>query len=114
MAFMSSARLQELSKERRMFERRCMQFGSWLITLDGSRCLKCQTRDMSPAGARVFLSEEFKLPRNVYLIDLSDRMAYEADIAWQRSPELGLTFIRAHRLDELAGPLDVAVRSLVA
>jgi hypothetical protein len=114
MAFVSGARAQTVARERRRSERRRVLFGSWLITPDGAICVKCQTRDVSPEGARIFVSGQTRLPKSLYFVNLYDRLAYEAITVWQRSPEIGLSFRRAYRLDELSAPLDTTIMGLVA
>jgi hypothetical protein len=114
MAFLSGARAQAVARERRRSERRRVLFGSWLVTPDGAICVKCQTRDVSPEGARIYVGDRTRLPHSLYFVNLYDGLAYEATTVWERSPEMALSFKRAYRLDELRAPLDTTIMGLVA
>ena len=91
-------------ENRRQSERRKVLWGARLANLEGSRYLKCMARDISSAGARVDIETQQFVEDRAYFLDLRSRMAYEAKIVWQKSPELGLQFIRSYRFDELPSP----------
>jgi len=96
---------------RRQAERRKVLWGARLANLNGDRYLCCLTKDISSAGARVSVDEQF-LDRTAYFLDLRNRFAYEARVVWQRPPELGLEFIRGYRFDEVPSePLRRAIES---
>ena len=86
---------------RRQVERRKVLWGSRIANFDGTRYTKCETRDISAAGARVHLDDPQYLSERVYFMDMRNRLAYEARIAWQKAPELGLQFVRSYRFDEV-------------
>ncbi len=92
------------SDERRKAPRRRVLFGSRLASIEGGQYLRCTTRDISSAGARVHIDgQQFSLDRAFYL-DLRSQLAYEARVVWNKSPELGLQFIRTYRFDEIPSP----------
>jgi hypothetical protein len=90
-----------LQKNRRQAERRKVLWGSRLASLDGVRYMRCVTRDISSAGARVSIDDQQFQGEEAYFLDLRNRFAYEAKVVWQRPPELGLQFIRGYRFDEV-------------
>jgi hypothetical protein len=91
-------------ENRRQTERRKVLWGARLANLEGSRYLRCLTRDISSAGARVDIETQQFPEDRAYFLDLRSRMAYEAKIVWHKTPELGLQFIRSYRFDELPSP----------
>jgi hypothetical protein len=88
-------------RDKRQAARRRVLWGSRLANLDGSRYLRCFTRDISFTGARVSIENEHFIEDRAWFLDLRNRFAYEAKVVWKRPPELGLEFARGYRLDEL-------------
>ena len=103
MAFITGEKLKALS-ERRVSERRRVNIGSWVTSLDGTLVVACQTRDASASGVRVHPKETQTLPKTVYYLDVKDRMAYEAIVRWQEKTEAGLEFMKAYRFMDLPTP----------
>jgi hypothetical protein len=103
MAFISGEKLKALS-ERRVVERRRVNIGSWVTSLDGTMVLACQTQDASPSGVRVQPKETQTLPKTVYYLDVKDRMAYEAIVRWQEKNQAGLEFMKAYRFMDIPSP----------
>ena len=101
-------RLQQ--KNRRQDERRKVLWGARLVSLDGNRYLRCITRDISCAGARVSIEDQQFLDAHTFFLDLRTRFAYEAKVVRQRPPELGLQFVRGYRFDEM--PSDLLRRAI--
>ena len=91
----------KMQQERREAPRRRVHWGARIASLDGVRYMRCVVRDFSSTGARADLEGQQVLDSMVWLLDLQQRLAYEARIAWRRSPELGLHFLRCYRFDEL-------------
>ncbi|MEY4965625.1 MAG: hypothetical protein RL274_1208 [Pseudomonadota bacterium] len=89
---------------RRLAERRRVLWGSRIAHLDGSRYTKCETRDISVAGVRIFLEDQQYVCDRLYFLDMRNRLAYEARVIWQKSPEMGLQFLRSYRFDEVPSP----------
>lgn len=44
------------------------------------------------------------IPTRIYLLDIRNRVAYEAEVAWSRPPEYGLSFLKALPLAEISDP----------
>lgn len=78
-----------------------MLWGSRLASLAGDHYLRCTTRDISAAGARVNIQDQTFQGNSAYFLDLRNRFVYEARVVWQKPPELGLEFIRGYRFDEV-------------
>ncbi|MES2472519.1 MAG: PilZ domain-containing protein [Pseudomonadota bacterium] len=89
---------------RRQVERRKVLWGSRIANLDGSRYIKCETRDISAAGARIHLEDQQYVSERLYFMDMRNRIAYEARVIWQKAPEMGLQFLRSYRFDEVPSP----------
>lgn len=100
--------------ERRAAPRRRVMFGSWLVTPDGNHVVQCQTRDFSATGARVALDDARAFAQGVCLLDMRNRLAYESRVAWQKSPEMGLEFLKVYRFDEVPAPLRGVVEQVCA
>ena len=92
---------QKAGLERRATARRRVLWGSRIAHLDGNYCVNCQIRDISPTGARILLHDQQLIPRSVYLLDMQNRLAYEALVVWLKAPEFGLQFIKLYRFDEV-------------
>jgi len=98
--------------ERRGEARRKIQWGCWLAAPDGGGLVQCQARDFSPGGARVTVDDQRTLPATVCLLDMRNRLAYEARVAWRKAPELGLQFLKVWRFDEVPENLRAAVAAV--
>ena len=88
-------------EEKRLAPRRKVLWGARLANLDGTRYLRCLTRDISVSGARVDIETQPFPEDSAWFLDLRSRMAYEARVVWHKAPELGLQFLRSYRFDEL-------------
>lgn len=100
MAFISGEKLKAQS-ERRVAERRRVNIGSWVASIDGALVVACQTRDASASGVRIHPKETQTLPQNLFYLDVQHRMAYEAIVRWQERGEAGLEFVKAYRFMDL-------------
>src|SRR5271169_5635662 len=69
-----------------------------ISAVDGEFSVRCTIVDQSETGARVRIEEPLHLPARFYLIDLHDKAAYKARLAWSAAPEYGLMLIRKHDL----------------
>lgn len=99
-------------QERRAAPRRKVLWGSWLASADGSGLVPCMTHDISPSGARVALDDPRFVPATVCYFDMRHRLAYEARVAWRKTPEMGLEFLKAWRFDEAPERLQAAVATV--
>ena len=90
-----------MQKNRRQSERRKVLWGSRLASMGGDHYMRCTTKDISSAGARISIEDQQFQESDAYFLDLRNRFAYEARVVWKRPPELGLQFIRGYRFDEV-------------
>ncbi len=76
------------------------------VTYDkGRTSLRCAIRDISSTGARIEISRSNPLPAIVHLVDLPQRIAYEASVVWRRPPLYGLAFVQSQPLSSADTPL---------
>jgi hypothetical protein len=78
--------------------------GAKLVYGDGAFTLDCVVRDISVDGARVKLPQGQAVPDRLFLVEIRSGIAYEAQVAWKRHPEIGLTFIHQFGLREASTP----------
>jgi hypothetical protein len=67
----------------------------------GSYVRDCTIRDISASGARITLTQPQSIPDTVYLLDLVNRMAYEAVVVSQRAGGCGLKFGKTQKLADV-------------
>ncbi len=106
----SSVKLPGAGLDKRKVERRRTLFRGRVAHLDGSYCIDCAIRDLSDTGARVRVGALQRLPDAVYLLDLRNRLAYEASVSWRKSPDFGLHFLKRYDFDDALSP---ALRRLI-
>jgi hypothetical protein len=58
----------------------------------GSHSFDCTFRDLSESGARITVKRNAELPSDFYLINIRDRVAYEAQAVWNDGAEAGVVF----------------------
>ena len=84
---------------------RCRVTVAGMLTFPAaSKPIECTIRDLSGTGARVALHTNQLVPREMYLINMRDRLAYRADVEWRTSIELGLVFRDTYSLFGLTDP----------
>lgn len=84
---------------------RCRVTRAGLLTFsEGAKTFECTIRNLSDTGARIALRTTQLVPRDIHLINVRDRMVYDATIEWRTSTEFGLAFHRACALAELTDP----------
>ncbi len=62
-------------------------YGENLLTLDVT------IRNWSAKGARVRLPTQAPLPAEIFLLNVRERTAYRAKVAWRRHPDIGVVFL---------------------
>lgn len=80
------------SSEHRRAPRRDVLVGGLLIHGRAAQAEPCVIRDISATGARVKLKSVQFLSRPLYVVIAKTGAAFEADIAWCREAEIGLSF----------------------
>ncbi len=71
---------------------------------EGRYSLDCEIRDISAGGARIGLANGQPIPQVVFLIDIRNRVAFEAEVASDRAPEFGLKFRQTFPLGQRIDP----------
>ena len=91
--------------ERRPNKRRARTLLGGIVShLDGSRSFNCVIRDLSEEGARIAFLKNQYFPSKIYLINVRDRLAYDAEVVWNNGAQAGLKFKMVHRLPNHNGP----------
>lgn len=83
-----------------------------LLILDDNRSCACRIVDISETGARVRLPTMMPLPDRMWLLNTSDRMAYEVALAWRTDAEAGLNFLSKRDLKDPSTDRDRALNAL--
>ena len=78
--------------ERRPSVRRRALLGGIIICDEGHQSFSCIIRDVTVGGARVTIPNRLIAGR-VYLINIREECAYEANVVWARTTEAGLSFL---------------------
>jgi hypothetical protein len=85
--------------------RKQVQFSAFLSADKGTTHFGCTIRDLSETGARVRLTRNIDLPAIVHLVDVTNKIAYEAAVVWRRAPLYGLAFTNSYKLSSTETPL---------
>ena len=81
--------------ERRPIARKKVLFSAVAVQEFGRNTIACQVRDISAKGAKIAVSRNVDLPRDLHLIIVRDYTAYRAQLVWRKADEAGLAFIEA-------------------
>ena len=75
-----------------------------IVTFDGGgQHFTCTIHDISETGARIgFRGQPF--PSAIYLINMRDRLVYDATVIWARKCEAGLKFLKSIPLSKIKDP----------
>jgi len=86
--------------DERKFARRRIPLSAKMTDVAGKLVIACTIRDMSMVGAQVSLPMAEPIPETVYLVDITNRAAYKANVVWWRPHSVGLAFQETIALDE--------------
>lgn len=70
----------------------------------GDSSVNCTIRDLSETGARVVAAKGAHIPAHFYLINIRDRVAYEASLVRSEGAEAGVVFKKTLALSGLTDP----------
>ena len=84
----------------RKFERKRIPLKSRLLDINGTTLSDCTIVDLSLVGAQISLPTADSIPERVYVVELTNRVAYEARVAWWRPNAAGLAFQEVYKLDD--------------
>jgi hypothetical protein len=88
--------------DRRPERRRRTLLGGRVSYDDGAHVFDCTIRDLSTGGARITVPGHQPIAPHVYLINIRDRVVYEAVVVWNRGGHAGLSFRRTTPIADLA------------
>ena len=90
--------------EQRKAPRKAVLLTSKIVYGEGAHVFDCTIRDISVSGARITLSKGRDIPANVFLLDMVNRIAYDAVVVSQRAGGYGLQFKNTHPLAQINAP----------
>ncbi len=82
-----------------------------LLAWDGHG-LDCTIHDLHEYGARIGFARTVPLPERLFLINVRERTAHDASVAWRRDLQVGLSFHRNMPLAEIGDPALVFLKKL--
>lgn len=91
--------------EQRKSPRKKVLLTGKVIYGEGVHVYDCTIRDISATGARITLAQGRAIPAAVYLLDMGNRMAYEAAVVSQRAGGFGLKFSKTMKLTDVPAEL---------
>jgi hypothetical protein len=95
--------------ERRPKGRKRVLLTGIIAYANGARSFHCTIRNLSETGAQLAVGNNAQFPSDFYVINIRDRIAYDARLVWNRGTEIGVTFKAAL---PLAGVTDPALAFL--
>ena len=90
--------------ERRPKSRRQVLLTGIIASPGGDSSVDCTIRDLSETGARVIAAKGAQFPPTFYLINIRDRVAYEARVVRSEGLEAGVVFQKTLPLSGLTDP----------
>lgn len=92
------------SGERRPKARKQVLLTGIIASDGGEQSLDCTIRDLSETGARIVPAKGVQLPERFYLINVRDRVAYDAKLVRSNGTDAGVVFQRTLALSGLSDP----------
>ena len=90
--------------ERRPKTRKRVLLTGIVAYANGAHSFHCTIRNLSETGARLAVGNNAQFPSDFFLINIRDRVAYEAKLVWNRGNEIGVTFKKALPLAGITDP----------
>jgi hypothetical protein len=78
--------------ERRPKARKRVLLTGIVAYANGAHSFHCTIRNLSESGARLAVGNNTQFPSDFYLINIRDRLVYDAKLVWNRGTEIGVTF----------------------
>ncbi len=101
-----------LSEERRPKRRKTILLPAVVAFEGGKHKFNCTICDLTEAGARLAFTANSGFPARVFLINIKDRIVYDAQTIWCGKSEAGLAFIKTMPLTEIVDPAMSFLRRL--
>ena len=61
--------------------------------LDGTGTFDCSIRDLTDTGGRIRFNGGLAIPSTFHLVNVRDKVAYEAKVKWRKSGDAGLRWV---------------------
>jgi hypothetical protein len=90
--------------ERRPARRRRFLLGGIVVFANGAVSFDCIIRNQSEGGAKLSHAKDVQLPAHFHLINIRDRMVYEAELVWSKDSESGIAFKKRMPLSSIDDP----------
>ena len=90
--------------ERRPKSRKQVLLTGIIASPGGDSSIDCTIRDLSETGAKIVAAKGARIPPRFYLINIRDRVAYEAELVRSDSSEAGVVFKKTLPLSGLTDP----------
>lgn len=90
--------------ERRPKSRKQVLLTGIIASITGDSSVDCTIRDLSETGARLVAAKGAQIPSHFYLINIRDRIAYEAELVRSEGLEGGILFKKTLPLSGLTDP----------
>jgi len=97
--------------ERRPKWRNRVLLGGIISFANGAHSFNCSIRDITDMGARVVIRDQ-NVPFSFYLINIRDRLVYDAQVIWNSGVEIGVTFNKTIPIDKIVDPAQSYLRNL--
>ena len=91
--------------ERRPQLRKRVLLTGIVVYANGRFSFDCTFRNLSETGARVSVGKNTQFPSEFYLINIRDRVAYEAKVVWNSGSEVGVAFQKILPMSEIDSTL---------
>jgi hypothetical protein len=86
------------SSERRRLARKLVLLNGLIADAEGRSVSPCTVHDIHISGAQIGGVNELPIGTRVYFIDVGNRVAYWANVAWIKPDRVGLEFLRKHAI----------------
>ena len=90
--------------ERRPKPRSRVLLSGLVVYGDGAYSFDCSFRNLSETGARVVVGKNMQFPKDFFLINIRDRVAYDSTVVWNKGGEVGVAFKAKVALSAVTDP----------
>jgi len=90
--------------ERRPRTRKRVLLTGIITYAQGAHSFDCTFRNLSDTGARIGVGKNMPFPSEFHIINIRDRIAYDAKLVWNKGGEIGVTFKKATPLAAISDP----------
>jgi hypothetical protein len=97
--------------ERRPKRRNRVLLGGIISFANGAHSFNCSIRDITDTGARIVIRDQ-NVPFSFHLINIRDRLVYDAQVIWNSGVEIGVAFNKTIPINEIVDPAQSYLRNL--